>query len=140
MTEEHQQGGTQRQGAEEWKAIFQQVESQVRKEAARAVGVSEDADWSTIGRQTDDTVRRNVARNVGVEEDANWEVIGRHLEKTGRSGVARFVGTNEDADWATIGQRVEDRMRVFLDDLFGKTKPQQQPQEDIVDPWAEDDK
>jgi hypothetical protein len=139
MTEEQQQGEDQRQGAEEWKAIFQQVESQVRKEAARAVGVSEDADWSTIGRQTDETVRRNVAKNVGVEEDANWEVIGRHLEKTGRSGVARFVGTNEDADWASIGQRVEERMRIFLDGLFSKPKPQQ-PQDDIVDPWAEDDK
>jgi hypothetical protein len=138
MAEEHQQGETQRQGAEEWKAIFQQVESQVRKEAARAVGVSEDADWTTIGRQTDDTVRRNVARNVGVEEDANWEVIGRHLEKTGRSGVARFVGTSEDADWATIGQTVEERMRVFLDNLFGRTKPQQ-PQDDIVDPWTKGD-
>ena len=138
MAEEHQQSGTQSQGAEEWKAIFQQVESQVRREAARAVGVSDEADWATIGRQTDDAARRNVAKSVGLQEDANWELIGKHLERTGRSGVARFVGTSEDADWATIGQKVEGRMRVFLDDLFGKTKPQQ-PQDDVVDPWTKDD-
>jgi hypothetical protein len=138
MADENQQDTSQRQGAEEWKEIFQQVESQVRKEAARVVGAPDEADWSTIGRQTDDTVRRNVAKNVGVEEDANWEIIGKHLEKTGRSGVARFVGTSEDADWVTIGQKVEERMRVFLNDLFGKNRPQQ-PQDDVVDPWTKDD-
>jgi len=124
--------------ANEWTSIFQQIEGQVRREAARAVGVPEDSDWATIGHQTDDAVRTNVAKSAQLPEDADWETIGRHLETSGRSGIARFVGASEEADWATIGQKVEERVKTFLDDLF-RSKPAGKADEGPVDPWSPDD-
>jgi hypothetical protein len=38
-------------GSEEWKRIFTDIEKQVRREAARAVGTQEDATWSDIGKE-----------------------------------------------------------------------------------------
>ena len=44
--------------AQEWGDIFRQIHDQVRREAARVVGTSDDADWDDIGRDLSDSTRR----------------------------------------------------------------------------------
>jgi hypothetical protein len=135
MSEQKQPGAGTQNGAEEWKEIFRQFESQVRREAARVVGEAQDADWSSIGRRTDETVRRNVAKNVGLQPDADWETIGKRVEVTVRNGVATTVGVNADADWATIGQTADQKVRAFMQGLFDPKPAPAGKKEDVVDPW-----
>jgi len=125
------------QSADEWGQVFRNIENQIRREAARAVGVPEDSDWKMIGRETDDAARRNVAKAIGMDENSEWDSIGRSIEEKGRSGIARFVGTSADSDWDDIGKAVETRVRTFLDDIFAnKAKGKETTEsEDLVDPW-----
>jgi hypothetical protein len=143
--EQESEETAQAQGAarstEEWKAIFWQIEQQVRREAARVVGTNEEAGWSEIGRETDEAARKRMAQVTGLAEESGWDEIGSHVEKDVRSGIARFVGATPEADWAAIGQSVEEKVRAFFNDAFGRKAPSAAPQkdegteEDLVDPW-----
>ncbi len=139
MDEQHAQqgsGGDQRASAEEWRELFRQFDQQIRREAARVVGVQPVADWGTIGRQAGENARRSAARSVGLSEDADWEDIGRRLETTVRTSAAKSVGAAPDADWTVVGQTVEQKVRAFMQDLFEKKPPESKEKpDDLVDPW-----
>ena len=148
MTEQSQEAGgtTQEQlraSAEEWKEIVLSIERQVRREAARVVGVEDDSDWAIIGRQAGDATRKGAAKGVGAREDASWDEIGGHVERAARSGLAGIFGASRDADWTDIGQTVDQTVRSFLQDLFGpkaqptgQTESEEEEAEGPVDPWA----
>jgi len=126
--------------ADEWKRIFRDIERQVRREAARAVGTQEDAGWKEIGKESDEAARRNAAKAVGLAEDASWDEIGERIERRTRAGIAHVVGTSEESDWATIGQMVDEKVHKFLDQIFNKPAKTHdrgdQPTDDLVDPWS----
>jgi hypothetical protein len=132
--------------ADEWKSLFADIGNQVRRDMARVVGATEDADWATVGRQTDEAARQSTAKAVGAQPDADWDDIGRHLEKSTRREIGSIVGTSDDADWNTIGQAVCDGIEGFLSDLFGSrggakaSKPFEEPVDPDapVDPWKKE--
>lgn len=132
-------GPDARSDAEAWRDILDRIDTQVRREAARAVGAAEGADWATIGRSTDEAARRNAAKAAGLGEGASWEEIGRQIERTTRGGMARAVGLTEDADWRSIGQTMGARVSDLMQNLFAPKKAPtpsaDEKTEEIIDPW-----
>ena len=131
--------------ADEWRDLFSSIGDQVRRDLARMVGTSEDADWKEIGKQTDESARTSAARAVGANPDADWDDIGKHLDQSTRREIGSIVGTSDDADWSAIGQAVGDSIEGFLKDLFssrsGKaTRPFDEPVDPDapVDPWKKE--
>ncbi len=124
--------------SQEWRDLFEQIGDQIRREAARAVGVGEDATWATIGQVADDKARHATAEASGADEDASWEEIGRRIERSTRSQIAQAVGVDGEATWDTIGQAVGSRLEGLFQDLFvARPKTEDEP-EDSDEPFGLD--
>lgn len=109
-------GGRQPGGsADEWAEIARRIEQQIRRDAARVVGVEPSADWASIRDglftrvrdQADEIDRTEVGRRVSE--------VGRELDERLRSGLGQAAGAGPDADWATIGRTVRQRVESVLD-------------------------
>ncbi|MBM4429706.1 MAG: hypothetical protein FJ026_05060 [Chloroflexi bacterium] len=106
-------------GHDDWEDIGRRIESQIRREFAKAAGASETDSWDTIARKADARIRSRIASEVGAPPDATWEDISRTTERKVRAEVAEEVGVRQEAEWSEIGRRIESQVKAGLGSWAG---------------------
>jgi hypothetical protein len=113
MTEEEKKVASEETKAhEDWEDIGRRIESQIRREFARAAGANETDSWDTIARKADAKIRSGIASEVGASPGATWKDIGRTTERKVRTEVADEVGVRQEAEWSEIGRRIETQVKA----------------------------